>query len=167
MRAVIISRIGSVFKKIVWIKECSGGIYFGFYGKANGLHFSYHQDGNVRVRQGLNRLPMLKNTAINNISKFVMITNHGIPLENGYEFALSDYLRSKDSTAVIYINPEIMKRTKILSIYPYIIRKGAETDCICELQKSLGQSFEVLNANFFKLDIFNNFLAGIILCGGK
>jgi len=171
MRAVIISEIESSFKKLVWVEECRGGIYFGFYGKARGIHYSYHQDGTVHIKQGSNYLPMYKISAINDIDKFVSITNYGITLEKGYEFAMSDYLKSKDSTAIIYINPEIIKRKRILNINAYIVRKGAEKDCIYGLQKSYqsltGQSFEVLNANFFKLDIFKNFLAGIILCGGK
>jgi hypothetical protein len=171
MRAVIISEIDSSFKKLVWVEECTGGIYFGFYGKAQEIHYSYHQDGNVHIKQGSEYLPTYKTVAINDIDKFVNITNYGIPLEKGYEFAMSDYLKSKDSTAVIYINPEIIKRKKILNINAYIVRKGAEKDCIYGLQKSYqsltGQSFEVLNANFFKLDIFKNFLAGIILSGGK
>jgi len=42
MRVVIISEIDSVFKKLIWIEECAGGIYFGFYGKAGRMHYSYH-----------------------------------------------------------------------------------------------------------------------------
>lgn len=167
MRVVIISEIEDSFKKLAQVTEHTGGIYFFFYGKAQGMHYSYHRDGTVHIKQGSHYVPLYKRPAINDIKKFVSITNDGITLEKGYEFAMSDYLKSKDSTAIIYINPEIIKRTRILSIYPYIVRKGVEKTCIRELQKSLGQRFEVLNANFFKLNIFKSFLAGIILCGGK
>jgi len=135
------------------------------------MHFSYHQDGNVHIKHGAQYLPMYKTTPINEIDKFVSITSYGVPLEAGYEFAMSDYVKSKDATAVVYINPEIIQRKKILNVNAYIVRKGAEKDCISNIQKfyqSLtGQSFEVLNANFFKLDIYKGFLAGVILCGGK
>lgn len=167
MRVVIISEIDGSFKKIAQVTEHAGGIYFFFCGKAQGMHYSYHQDGTVHIKQGSRYIFLYKRPAINDINKFVSIANYGITLEKGYEFAMSDYLKSKDFTVVIYINPDIIKRTRILSIYSYIVRKGAETNCIHELQKLLGQRFEVLNANFLKLNIFKNFLAGIILCGGK
>lgn len=171
MRAVVISEIDGVFKKLVWVEECRGGIYMGFYGAANKLHYSYHQDGTVHIKQGSNYLPMYKTKPINDIKKFTSITLYGITLEKGYEFATSDYIKSKDANTVIYINPGIIKRQKILNVIPYIVRKGAEKDCIYHLHKTYqsmeGQSFEVLNANFFKLDEFQDFLIGIILCGGK
>ncbi len=171
MRAIIITEIDGIFKKIVWIEECATGIYFGFYGKTKGMHFSYHQDGNVHIKHGAKYLPMYKITPINAIEKFVSITTYEVTLETGYEFAMNDYVKNKNATTVVYINPEIIKRKKILNINSYIIRNGVEKDCISNIQKfyqSLtGQSFEVLNANFFKLDIYKGFLAGIILCGGK
>ena len=171
MRAVIISKIEGTLKKLVWIEECSGGIYMGFYGKANKMHYSYHQDGNVHIKHGSNYLPMYKTTAINDIEKFISITAYGITLAKGYEFATSNYIKSKDANTVIYINPEIIKRQNILNIIPCIVRKGSEKDCIDHYHRSYQdkekQTFEVLNANFFKLDIFQGFLVGIILSGGK
>lgn len=171
MRSVIISQVEETFKKLVWVEECRGGIYIGFYGKTNKMHYSYHQDGNVHIKHGAYYLPMYKTTPINDIKTFISITAYGIPLEKEYEFATSDYIKSKNANTVIYINPGIIKRQKIINIIPCIVRKGAEKDCIEHYHKSYqvteGQTFEVLNANFFKLDNFKGFLVGIIFSGGK
>jgi hypothetical protein len=32
MRTVILSEIDGILKKLVWIEECAGGVYMGFYG---------------------------------------------------------------------------------------------------------------------------------------
>jgi hypothetical protein len=171
MRAVIISEIEGVFKKIVWIEECRGGVYVGLYGKANKIHYSYHQDGSVHVKYGSRYLPMYKTTAINDIQKFISITGYGITLEKGYEFATEDYIKNKKSNSVIYINPKIIKRQKIINIIPCIVRNGFEKACINHYHKSYqgkeAQTFELINANFFKLEKFQGFLVGIILSGGK
>jgi len=123
------------------------------------------------MKCGSEYLPSRKIVAINNIKTFINIGSYGITLEKGYEFATSEYIRSKDSTAVVYINPEIIKRQKILNINAFITRDGIEKKCISVLQKVFlsmeGRSFEVLNANFFKLDKFKGYLVSVILCGGK
>ena len=136
MRAVIISEIEGTFKKLVWIEECKGGIYMGFYGKANKIHYSYHQDGKVHIKHGSNRLPMYKTTAINDIQRFISITAYGIPLEKGYEFVTENYIRNKKANSVIYINPKIIQRQKIINVIPYIVRNGYEKDCINHCHKS-------------------------------
>lgn len=167
MRAVVISEIDSAFKKLVWVKEAQGGIYIGFYGKADEMHYSYHKNGDVHIKHGRIYHPLYKGTPICEINKFSLITGYGITLEKGYEFATSEYIKSKDVDTVIYINPDIIKRQKILNIDSYIVRKGAEADSICDFQKSKGQSFEILNASFFNLDKFHGFMVGIILFGGR
>jgi len=171
MKAVIISELNNSFKKLVWIEECKGGVYLGFCGKAKDLHYSYHKDGTVHIKHGCHYLHLYKTEAINNIKSFVRITSYGITLEKGYEFATSDYVRGKDSDFIIYINPEIIKRGKILQIDSFIVRKGREKDCINSLKPSYNsikeQSFEVINASFLNLDKFRGFLIGIMLQGGK
>lgn len=176
MRAVIISQIDNVFKKIVWIKECSGGIYFGFYGKSGGTHFSYHQSGDMHLKQGTHYLDMPKRKAIENIKKYEQLGAYGITLEGEYDFATDDYTRIKDMLSVIYIDPQIIKRGNILNVHSYIIRKGNEIGCISDFKSAndlnptfhlVKQGFETINANFFKLEKFPNHLVGIIITGGK
>lgn len=172
MRAVILSEIDGVLKKLIWVEECKGGIYMGFYGAANKMHLSYHQDGTVHMKQGSQYLPMYKTTPIRDVQNFVSLQHYGITLEKGYEFAASDYRGSKGANAVIYINPDIIRRKRILNVIPYIIQKGKEEECLCCLQESYisskdGQTFEVISANFFKLDKFREYLVGIMLVGGS
>ncbi len=172
MRAVILSEIDGALKKLVWVEECKGGIYMGFYGSANKMHFSYHQDGTVHMKSGSQYLPMYKTTPIQDIKNFVSLHNYGITLEKGYEFAASDYKNSKGANSVIYINPDIIRRKRILNIVSYIIQKNKEEECLRCLKESYinskdGQTFEVISANFFKLDRFCNYLVGIMLVGGS
>ena len=172
MRAVILSEIERTLKKLICIEECKGGIYMGFYGAANKMHISYHQDGTVHMKVGSQYLPMFKTKPIFDIQSFVSLQHYGITLEKGYEFAASDYKGSKGANSVIYINPDVIRRKRILNIIPYIIQKGAEEDCIRDLKESYidledGQTFEVISANFFKLDKFPEYLVGIMLVGGS
>jgi len=172
MRAVILSEIEGSLKKLIWIEECEGGIYMGFYGAANKMHLSYHKDGTVHMKSGSQYLPMYKTTPIQDVLSFVSLQSYGITLEKRYEFAASDYKGSKGANAVTYINPDIIRRKRILNIIPYIVHKGAEEECLRSLQQSYvgskdGQSFEVLSANFFKLDKFRGYLVGIMLVGGS
>jgi len=144
----------------------------GFYGGANKMHLSYHQDGTVHMKAGSQYLRMYKSTPIRDIQSFVSLQNYGITLEKGYEFAASDYKGSKGANAVIYINPHVIRRKRILNINPYIIRKGADEDWLCRAKESYGhsedtQTFEVISANFFKLDKLPEYLVGIILLGGS
>lgn len=172
MRAVVLSEINGILKKIVWIEECLGGFYMGFYGAAGKMHLSYHKDGTVHMKSGSQYMPMYKATPIQDVKGFVALHSYGITLEEGYEFATSNYKGSKGANAVVYINPEIIRRKRILNVIPYIVKRGAEEECLRRLQASYegshdGQSFEVLSANLFKLDKFRNYLVGIMLCGGK
>jgi len=172
MRAVIISEIAGTLKKISWVEEGSGGIYMGFYGAAGKMHLSYHVDGTVHMKAGSECLPMFTTTPIEKIDKFASLHSYGISLTEDYDFATSDYTGSKGANAIVYINPEIIKRNSILNINPYIVRKGAEKDCLLWQQKTYeplvdNQTFEILNASFFRLDRFSNHFAVIILCGGK
>ncbi len=172
MRAVIISEIDGQFKKIVWIEEGATGVYVGFYGKSNGMHCSYHDDGNVHIKQGQGRYrPMYKTTPIKDIKNITSIHNYGIQLEKGYEFAMDDFRDSKDAASIIYVNARVIKREKILNISTYFVPKGMEKDCIVMLQQQYQklprQSFEILNAYFFKLDKYKGLLGGVFLIGGK
>ena len=177
MRAVILSEIDGKLKKLVWVKECEGGLYMGFYGIVGEIHRSYHKDGTVHTKRGSNYLPLYKGTPIQDISKFVNLHNYVIPLETVNKIATDDYKSNKDADAIVYVNPEIIKLKRILSIIPYIVKKGAEDECLSRLQKSYKESykdpknlwgrFEVLSASFFKLEKFPGYLLGIILCGGK
>jgi hypothetical protein len=195
MRALIISEIDGSLRKLVRVTEHKGGIYVFFYGPWKTGHLAYHLDGTVLMKNSSSRtlhyyysrngnkigksrdekfvyVPMGKRLPIEEIEKFIIITTYGIPLDKAYEEAATDdYVRSKDANAIIYINPEIIKRQKILNIIPCIVHKGFEKECIEHFHKSYRnseeQTFEVLNANFFKLDNFQGFLVGIILSGGK
>jgi hypothetical protein len=109
MRAVIISELDGIFKKLAGVKEGSGGIYFGFCGKAQDMHYSYHQDGRMPIKKCSKYLTLPKLSVINEITRFICLPTYGVTLEKGYEFVMGDYSNSKDSTAVVYINPEIIK----------------------------------------------------------
>ena len=157
---------------MIWLEECEGGIYMGFYGAANKMHLSYHKDGTVHMKDGLQYLPMYKTTPIQDVHSFVSLQSYGIQLEKRYEFATSDYKGSKGADVVTYINPHIIRRKRVLNIIPYIVHKGSEEECLRRLQESYldsndGQSFEVISANFFKLDNFCGYLVGIMLVGGS
>lgn len=130
MRSIIISQIENTLIKIAWIEECQGGIYLGFYGKANKMHISYHQDGTVHIKHGSKYLPMYKTIPINEVKTFINLTSYGITIEEGYQFAFSNYQKFKNTNAVIYINPDIIKRKKILNLDPYIIHKNSEKECL-------------------------------------
>lgn len=173
MRTVILSQISDTLVKIVWIEECQGGIYMGFYGGAKKMHLSYHQDGNVHLKDGRNYLPMYKTSPINTIDKFVSLNSFGITLDEGYRFATSIYTKIKKANAIIFINPSIIKRKRILNIHAYLVRNGEEANCLTNVHSqqtvdfSDGQGFELISANFFKLDKFKNHLVGIFLIGGS
>jgi hypothetical protein len=176
MRAVILSEIDGKLKKIVWVKESEGGVYMFFSGILGKNHRSYHKDGTVHTKIGSNYFPLDKGTPIQDIAGFVNLHNYVIPLEKVNEFIANDYKSIKDVDTIVYVNPEIIKLKRILSIILYIVKKGAEKECLSHLQKSYKESykepknllrFEVLSANFFKLEKFPGYLLGIILCGGK
>ena len=129
MRAVILSEIDGSFKKLAWIEECRGGVYMGFYGVADKIHLSYHQDGTVHMKSGSKYLPMYKTSPILDIQSFVSLNSYTITLEKGYEFAVSDYKGSKGADSVVYINSDIIRRKRILNIVPYVVKKGQEEEC--------------------------------------
>jgi len=172
MRSVIISEVDNALVKILWIEECKGGIYLGYYGKAKKIHQSYHVDGNVHLKVGSEYLKLYKTLPLKDVKSFISLGSNGITLDSDYSFVFSNYQRIKNADAIIYINPEVIKRKKILNVDAYILHKNAEGDCFIRAQeKSLwrsddGQGFELINANFFKLEKFPDHILGVFLYGG-
>ncbi len=169
MQATIVSEIDGVLKKIVWLNEGSGGIYVGYYGKTGEIHHSYHVNGIIHVKSGKSYLPIANSIPISNIKGFVNIVVFGITLESGYGFVTDDYKGFARQDAVIYVNPDIIKRKRILNVHFYLIQEKKEKDFLDNIHNSFptGQNFEVINANFFKLDHLKGFLAGLVLCGAS
>jgi len=157
--------------KLVWANEDSKGVYLGFYGAAQGIHYSYHVDGAKHFELPGSVAPeqQSKGTPINDIDPFQQIAFQTYQLIPTTMYIVGNVYEKEDqaSSAAVFLNESIFAEN-VLAIDAYVINRAKEADFIKFLyaKRPIEYRHKIIACNLFTLSNFPTHKIGLVILSG-